>query len=71
MSLAVALYAVVNHIVRTCNDPDSGGRTIDNIITKHAFAGAIPRIPEKISGKEEITQARVAIDNSGFVYAWT
>jgi hypothetical protein len=33
MSLAVALYAVVDHIVSKCNDPDCGGRMIDNIIT--------------------------------------
>jgi type VI secretion system protein VasG len=25
--------AVVDHIVSMCNDPDSGGRVIDNIIT--------------------------------------
>ena len=25
--------AVVEHIVSLCNDPDSGGRMIDNIIT--------------------------------------
>jgi type VI secretion system protein VasG len=63
--------AVVNHIVSKCNDPDSGGRMIDNIITNTLLPALSREFLKKSLAKEEITQARVTIDNNNFAYAWT
>lgn len=60
---------VVEHIVSQCNDPDSGGRMIDNIITntllpklsRHFLNRAIERLP--------VTQASVDVEEGEFVYA--
>ena len=63
--------AVVNHIVSKCNDPDSGGRMIDNIITNTLLPALSREFLKNSLAKEEITQARVTIDNNNFAYAWT
>jgi type VI secretion system protein VasG len=63
--------AVVSHIVSKCNDPDSGGRMIDNIITNTLLPALSREFLKKSLAKEEITQARVTIDNNNFAYAWT
>jgi type VI secretion system protein VasG len=60
---------VVEHIVSQCNDPDSGGRMIDNIITntllpelsRHFLNRAIAQLP--------VTQASVDVEEGEFVYA--
>ncbi|HKO72449.1 MAG TPA: type VI secretion system ATPase TssH [Bradyrhizobium sp.] len=62
--------AVVSHIVSKCNDPDSGGRMIDNIITNTLLPALSREFLKKSLAKEEITQARVTIDNNNFAYAW-
>ena len=71
MSLAVALYAVVDHIVSKCNDPDCGGRMIDNIITNTLLPALSREFLKRSLAKEEIMQARVTIENADFAYAWT
>jgi type VI secretion system protein VasG len=63
--------AVVDHIVSKCNDPDSGGRMIDNIITNTLLPALSREFLRKSLAKEEITQARVTIENNDFAYAWT
>ena len=63
--------AVVGHIVSKCNDPDSGGRMIDNIITNTLLPALSREFLKKSLAKEEITQARVTINNNNFAYAWT
>ena len=63
--------AVVGHIVSKCNDPDSGGRMIDNIITNTLLPALSREFLRKSLAKEEITQARVTIENGDFAYAWT
>jgi type VI secretion system protein VasG len=63
--------AVVSHIVSKCNDPDSGGRMIDNIITNTLLPALSREFLKKSLAKEELTQARVTIDNNNFAYAWT
>jgi type VI secretion system protein VasG len=62
--------AVVEHIVSRCNDPDSGGRMIDNIITNTLLPALSRELLRKSLAKEEITQARVTIESNDFAYAW-
>jgi type VI secretion system protein VasG len=62
--------AVVEHIVSRCNDPGSGGRMIDNIITNTLLPALSREFLRKSLAKEEITQARVTIENNDFAYAW-
>jgi type VI secretion system protein VasG len=63
--------AVVDHIISKCNDPDSGGRMIDNIITNTLLPALSREFLKKSLAKEEITQARVTIEGNDFAYAWT
>ena len=62
--------AVVEHIVSSCNDPDSGGRMIDNIITNTLLPALSREFLRKSLAKEEIKQARVSIENDKFAYSW-
>jgi len=62
--------AVVDHIVSRCNDPDSGGRMIDNIITNTLLPALSREFLKKSLAKEEITQAHVTIQDGDFAYAW-
>jgi len=70
---AAFLYddAVVDHIVSLCNDPDSGGRMIDNIITNTLLPALSREFLTRSLAKEEPKEARVSIDNGAFTYAWT
>ena len=63
--------AVIDHIVSKCNDPDSGGRMIDNVITNTLLPALSREFLKKSLAKEEITQARVTIEDNDFAYAWT
>jgi type VI secretion system protein VasG len=69
---AAFLYdqAVVDHIVARCNDPDSGGRMIDNIITGTLLPALSREFLKRSLAKEEPTAARVTIENGDFAYAW-
>ncbi|MGY4311920.1 type VI secretion system ATPase TssH [Bradyrhizobium sp. JR3.5] len=62
--------AVVEHIVSRCNDPDSGGRMIDNIITNTLLPELSREFLRKSLAKEEVKQTRVSIVNDKFVYSW-
>ncbi|MGX0982437.1 ATP-dependent Clp protease ATP-binding subunit ClpA [Bradyrhizobium japonicum] len=62
--------AVVEHIVSRCNDPDSGGRMIDNIITNTLLPELSREFLSKSLAKEEIKKARVSIENDKFAYSW-
>ncbi len=63
--------AVVDHIVSKCNDPDSGGRMIDNIITNTLLPALSREFLKKSLAKEPITQASVTVTNNDFAYEWT
>jgi type VI secretion system protein VasG len=67
----VYVDAVVDHIVSKCNDPDSGGRMIDNIITNTLLPALSREFLRKSLAKEEIREARVTIENNDFAYAWS
>jgi len=62
--------AVVDHIVSLCNDPDSGGRMIDNVITNTLLPALSREILTRSLRKEEVRQARVEIENGAFAYVW-
>jgi type VI secretion system protein VasG len=61
---------VVGHIVSMCNDPDSGGRMVDNIITNTILPALSREFLKRSIAKEELKEARVAIENGSFAYSW-
>jgi type VI secretion system protein VasG len=63
--------AVVDHIVSRCNDPDSGGRMIDNVITNTLLPALSREFLKRSLAKEKITQARVTIEGGDFAYRWS
>jgi type VI secretion system protein VasG len=62
--------AVVDHIVSLCNDPDSGGRIIDNIITNTLLPALSREFLKRSLAKVELTEARVQIADGVFRYHW-
>jgi type VI secretion system protein VasG len=62
--------AVVDHIVSMCNDPESGGRMIDNIVTNTLLPALSREFLNRSLAKEEIKEARVGIADGNFAYAW-
>jgi type VI secretion system protein VasG len=61
----------VEYIVSRCNDPDSGGRMIDNIITNSLLPELSREFLSKSLAKEEVRQARVSIAADKFAYSWS
>lgn len=70
---AALLYddTVVDHIVAQCNDPDSGGRVIDNIITNTLLPELSRAFLKRSLAKEELTEARIGVEAGAFTYAWS
>jgi type VI secretion system protein VasG len=62
--------AVVDHIVSMCNDPDTGGRMIDNIITNTLLPALSREFLKRSLAREELTEAKVTIENGDFAYGW-
>jgi type VI secretion system protein VasG len=62
--------AVVEHIVSLCNDPDSGGRMVDNIITNTLLPALSREFLARSLAKQTLTEARVGIENGTFTYGW-
>jgi type VI secretion system protein VasG len=60
--------AVVDHIVAQCNDPDSGGRMIDNIITNTLLPDLSRHFLNRSLEKETIASARVDVKDGAFAY---
>lgn len=60
--------AVVEHIVAQCNDPDSGGRMIDNIITNSMLPALSRQILNLQLEKKPLTEASVAVRDGQFEY---
>ncbi|HKF99719.1 MAG TPA: AAA family ATPase, partial [Xanthobacteraceae bacterium] len=61
---------VINHIISMCNDPESGGRMVDNIITNTMLPALSREFLTRSLAKEEPKEARVTIENGDFAYAW-
>ena len=62
--------AVVDYIVSLCNDPDSGGRIIDNIITNTLLPALSREFLKRSLAKEELKEARVTMADGAFAYEW-
>lgn len=62
--------AVVDHIASLCNDPSSGGRMIDNIITNTLLPALSREFLKRSLAKEPLKEAKVTIENGDFAYAW-
>jgi type VI secretion system protein VasG len=60
--------AVVDHIVSLCNDPDSGGRVIDNIITNTILPALSREILTRSLAREEIHATQVTMSEGAFAY---
>jgi type VI secretion system protein VasG len=58
--------AVVGKIVSLCNDPDSGGRMVDNIVTNTLLPALSQQILGKAIAGQEIAEAKVAIVDGAF-----
>jgi type VI secretion system protein VasG len=62
--------AVVDHIVSKCNDPDSGGRMIDNIITNTLLPSLSREFLKRSLAQETLKEAKVTIAAGDFSFAW-
>ena len=67
----IADPTAVDHIVSLCNDPDSGGRVIDNIITNTILPALSREILKRSLAREEIHTAKVSAVDGQFVYELT
>ena len=61
--------AVIDHIVAQCQDPDSGGRMIDNIITNSILPDLSRAILHRAVEGEELTSVEVDVADEAFTYA--
>jgi type VI secretion system protein VasG len=61
---------VVNYIVSLCNDPDSGGRMVDNIITNTLLPALSREILARLLAKQALSEARVTVQEGEFRYIW-
>lgn len=62
---------VIDHIVEQCQDPDSGGRMIDNIITNSILPDLSRAILNKAVGGEELQNVKVDVADGAFTYELT
>lgn len=60
--------AVVEHIVSMCNDPDTGGRMVDNIITNTLLPSLSREFLKRALAHEPLKEANVTIGNGDFSY---
>ena len=60
--------SAVELIVSMCNDPDPGGRVIDNIITNTILPALSREILKRSLARETITLAKVAAADGAFTY---
>jgi type VI secretion system protein VasG len=62
--------AVVSYIVSKCNDPDSGGRMIDNIITNTLLPALSREFMKRSLAKDPVKEVQVTAKDGGFAYTW-
>jgi type VI secretion system protein VasG len=62
--------AVVNHIISKCNDPDVGGRMVDNIITNTLLPALSREFLARSLAKAPPKEVRVTIEDEAFAYEW-
>jgi type VI secretion system protein VasG len=61
--------SVVERIVSLCNDPASGGRMIDNIVTNSILPALSRAILSRQIAKEAFAAAHVTVADGDFAYA--
>lgn len=59
---------VLDHITAQCNDPASGGRMIDNIITNSILPEMSRQVLERMVSGEEFSALEVTYQDDGFAY---
>jgi len=62
--------AVVNHMISMCNDPESGGRMIDNIITNTLLPALSREFLKRSLDRKPLKEASVTIEGGDFAYRW-
>jgi type VI secretion system protein VasG len=60
--------AVIEHIVAQCNDPDSGGRMVDNIITNTILPDLSRAVLTRTMEGTEFATVEVGMGEDGFDY---
>jgi type VI secretion system protein VasG len=60
--------SAVDHIVSLCNDPGSGGRAIENIITNTILPAVSREILKRSLARQDVHEAKVSVTNGAFVY---
>ena len=60
--------AVVDYIVARCNDPDSGGRMIDNILTNSVLPELSRHYLNRVIARQPITKESVDVVDGALVY---
>jgi type VI secretion system protein VasG len=60
--------SAVDHIVSLCNDPGSGGRAIENIITNTILPAVSREILKLSLARQDVHEAKVSVTNGAFVY---
>ncbi|MET0678542.1 MAG: AAA family ATPase, partial [Bradyrhizobium sp.] len=61
---------VVDRIVSLCNDPDSGGRMIDNIINNSILPSLSREFLKHALSKDAPKDVEITVENDGFAYGW-
>jgi type VI secretion system protein VasG len=63
--------AVVEHVVAKCDNPDAGGRMIDNIITNTLLPALSREFLNRSLDGSQLKQARVGVADGNFSYSWS
>ncbi|MDB5652394.1 MAG: clpB, partial [Tardiphaga sp.] len=61
---------VVDRIVSLCNDPDSGGRMIDNIINNSILPALSREFLKHALSQDEPKDVEITVANDDFAYGW-
>ena len=61
---------VVDRIVSLCNDPDSGGRMIDNIINNSILPSLSREFLKHALSKDAPKDVEITVENDDFAYGW-
>jgi type VI secretion system protein VasG len=61
--------AVVDYIVSRCNDPDSGGRMIDNILTNSMLPELSRHFLNRAIERKDVTRAEVDVKDGALAYS--
>jgi type VI secretion system protein VasG len=63
--------ALIEHIVSQCNDPDSGGRMIDNIVTNTLLPELSREFLKRTLAKQKLLWLQVTMEKGSVAYKWS